>query len=135
MAHEGGSLVEGSQGAQNLIEDVQQQLYDVLGPEALEDDALARYVVVLLCSGADEDKLTEELRGLLDDFGPELLAWCVACCHAAAAPPLLCATPARLPRSATSTLEKAYLTSADPLHNQKTKTGSKRRSKRSPRAI
>ena len=83
MAQE-GSLVEGSEGAQNLIQDVQQQLCDVLGPEALEDDALARYVVVLLCSGADEDKLTEELRSLLDDFGPELLVWCVGAAAALA---------------------------------------------------
>lgn len=75
MAQYVGRLLPDSEGAQNLIADVQQHLCDVLGPEVIEDDSLARYLVVLLCSGQEDEQLRAEAQTLLDEYGPQLVDW------------------------------------------------------------
>lgn len=74
------ALVKDSRGANLLHEDIQSKLMELLGAPGEEageeEDALARFLVLLLSKGADRATVEQEVLDVMpEDLGPGFVAW------------------------------------------------------------
>jgi hypothetical protein len=73
-------LVKDSRGFNLLHEDIQSKLMELLGsPDeeaGEEEDALARFLVLLLSKGVDRAAIAREVNDVMpEDLGPGFVAW------------------------------------------------------------
>ena len=74
-------LVKDSRGANLLHEDIQSKLMELLGSAPDEDageeeDALARFLVLLLSKGVGREAIEQEVTDVMpEDLGPVFVAW------------------------------------------------------------
>jgi hypothetical protein len=73
-------LIKDSRGCQLLQEDIQSKLMELLGsPEeeaGEEEDALARFLVLLLSKGTDRATIEQEVMDVMpEEMGPSFVAW------------------------------------------------------------
>jgi len=73
-------LVKDSRGCNLLHEDIQSKLMELLGSTeeeaGEEEDALARFLVLLLSKGVDRATIEQEVNEVMpEDLGPGFVAW------------------------------------------------------------
>lgn len=74
-------LVKDSRGCNLLHEDIQSKLMELLGsPDeeaGEEEDALARFLIILLCRGESRAMIEKEINEVMpEELGPSFVDWC-----------------------------------------------------------
>ena len=77
-----GTLVKDSRGFNLLQEDIQSKLVELLGAPGEEageeEEALSRFLVLLLSKGVDRATIEQEVTDVMpEDLGPSFVTWCV----------------------------------------------------------